>query len=188
MALHGLLELGHHLQLVADPDGGYAWVEDSRDGFTRTLGDITLEGGRLTLNVTSCQRAERGRVLLENASGAAIRHRATRYESVESAMKTRTRTRAVLPEEEVEVPPAEAARVLAEFKDRHYRTWPDVPLPALGGRTPRHAARLKTLRPRLIDLLKDLENHEARAASPGSPAYDFGWVWRDLGLETNSRP
>jgi hypothetical protein len=68
-------------------------------------------------------------------------------------------------------------------KDRHYRTWPDVPLPALGGRTPRHAARLKTLRPRLIDLLKDLENHEARDAGPDSPAYAFRWMWRELGLE-----
>jgi SEC-C motif-containing protein len=180
--------LDRHAELVAEPDGGYMWVEDSRDGFTRTLGGITVEGGRLTLNVTSRQRAERGRALLANASGAAIRHRATRYESVESVMKTRPTSRAVLPEEEVEIPPAEAARVLAEFKDRHYRTWPDMPLPALGGRTPRHAARLKTVRPRLIDLLKDLENHEARAASPGSPAYDFGWMWRELGLETNSRP
>jgi hypothetical protein len=173
--------LDRRAELVADPDGGYVWVEDSRDGFTRTLGEITLEEGRLTLNVTSRQRAERGRALLAKASGAFIRHRATRYESVESAMKARASAPAMRPEELV--PPAEAARVLAGFKDGHYRAWLDVPLPALAGRTPRHAARLKTLRPRLIDLLKELENHEARAASPESPAYDFRWMWRELGLE-----
>jgi hypothetical protein len=175
--------LDRHRELVADPDGGYVWSEDSGEGFTRSLGEITLENGRLTLSVTSRQRAERGRALLVGAAGASIRYRLTRYESVESAMRTRPPTREVRPDDAV--PPAEAARVLAEFKDRHYRTWPDVPLPALGGRTPRHAARLKTVRPRLIDLLKDLENHEARNASPGSPAYDFGWVWRELGLRTD---
>ena len=52
-----------------------------------------------------------------------------------------------------------------------------------GGRTPRHATRLKTLRPRLIDLLKEMESHEARASKAESPAYDFGWMWRELGLE-----
>ena len=76
-----------------------------------------------------------------------------------------------------------AAALLAEFKRSHYRGWLDVPLPALGGRTPRHAARLKTVRPRLIDLLKELESHETRAATSESPAYDFGWMWRELGLE-----
>jgi len=177
--------LDRHGELVADPDGGYLWVEDSRDGFTRTLGEITLEDGRMTLNVTSRQRAERGRALIAKASGAAIRHRATRYESVESAMKARVPAPAMRPEGPV--PPAEAARVLAEFKDGHYRAWLDVPLPALAGRTPRHAARLKTLRPRLIDLLKELENHEARTASPESPAYDFGWMWSELGLEAKAR-
>ena len=173
--------LDRHGELVADPDGGYLWVEDSRDGFTRTLGGITLENGRLTLDVTSRQRAERGRALLEKTAGAAIRHRATRYESVASAMKARVSAPAMPPPELI--PPAEAARVLAEFKQGHYRAWLDVPLPALGGRTPRHAARLKTVRPRLIDLLKELENHEARTATSESPAYDFGWMWRELGLE-----
>lgn len=175
-----LAALDHDAELVADPDGGYDWLEDTRDGFTRALGHISIEGARLTLEVTSRERAERGRALLERAAGASIRHRATGYESIESAIK-RVRRRPTPPEDPV--PPAEAGRVLAEFKDRHYRTWPDVPLPALDGRTPRHAARLKTLRPRLIDLLKDLENHEARAATPDSPAYDFRWMWRELGLE-----
>jgi hypothetical protein len=172
--------LDRQSELLADADGGYEWVEESNGGFTRTLGGIAIASARLTLEVTSRQRAERGRVLLEKAAGASIRHRATRYESLESTLK-RARRRPMSPHDEV--PPAEAARVLAEFKERHYRTWPDVPLPALDGRTPRHAARLKTVRPRLIELLKELENHEARDAKPGAPPYDSGWMWRELGLE-----
>jgi hypothetical protein len=96
-------------------------------------------------------------------------------------MKVRGSDREMRAEEPV--PPAEAGRILAEFKARHYGAWLDVPLPALDGRTPRHAARLKTLRQRLIDLLKELENHEARTATPDAPAYDLGSMWRELGLE-----
>ena len=82
-----------------------------------------------------------------------------------------------------EIDPEEAAAIILDYKRRHYGKWPDEPLPALGGRTPRQAARSKTLRPQLVDLLKDMENHEARAARPDSPAFDFGPVWQELGLE-----
>ena len=174
--------LDAHTDLVGDAAEGYTWVEEA-GSFKRTLGDIKISGGRLALDITSRERAIRGRALIEEAAGRSVRHRATRFESVQSAIEGAKRSPRSRAREDT-VDPAEAAAILKDFKDAHYRTWPDVPLPALGGRTPRHAARLKTWRPRLIDLLKDMENHEARAATPDSPAYDFGWVWRELGLES----
>jgi len=63
-------------------------------------------------------------------------------------------------------------QVLGDVKDHHYRKWLDEPLPALRGRTPREAVRLKTWRPRVADLLKDLEVAEARAGQRGQPRYD----------------
>jgi hypothetical protein len=42
---------------------------------------------------------------------------------------------------------------------------------------------MRSEQPRLIDLLEELENHEARAATPDAPAYDLGWMWLELGLE-----
>lgn len=65
----------------------------------------------------------------------------------------------------------------------NYRSWSDTPLPALGGRTPRHAARLKTTRPQLVALLKDMETRVERQRREGRPAYDFTWMWQELGLE-----
>jgi hypothetical protein len=174
-ALEGLPEFR------ADEDGTYAWTEDTGDGTTRSLGRITLEDEHLLLEVTSRQRAARGRQLLEAAAGDSLRHRATRYESVQMAIE-RHRSK---PREEAPppVPPEVAAELIREYKERHYRTWPDEPLPGLDGRTPRQAARLKTLRPRLVDMLKDMENMEARATRPQNPAYDFGWIWKELDLE-----
>ena len=42
------------------------------------------------------------------------------------------------------IPPEVESQMLAEFSGRYYRAWLDEQIPALGGRTPRHAASLKT--------------------------------------------
>ena len=55
-------------------------------------------------------------------------------------------------------------------------------MPALGNRTPRHTATLKTFRPKLIALLKDFESHSERQRRAGEIAYDFTWMWAELGL------
>jgi len=50
-------------------------------------------------------------------------------------------------------------------------------------RTPRHAARLKTVRPKLLALLKDFESHSERQRRSGEVAYDLTWMWAELGLK-----
>jgi hypothetical protein len=80
------------------------------------------------------------------------------------------------------VPPEIEAQVVGQFYEQHYRRWLDEPVPALGNRTPREAARLKAARPRLVALLQEVENMAARQRLEGRPAYDFGWMWAELGL------
>jgi hypothetical protein len=71
-----------------------------------------------------------------------------------------------------------------EFLMRHYERWPDEPVPALGGKTPKAAVRTKKGRQAVIELLKDFEVHEARKASrEGGEPFDFGFLWQRLGLE-----
>jgi hypothetical protein len=74
------------------------------------------------------------------------------------------------------------AELLGKFYDDHYRKWLDEPVPALGERTPRQAARLKTIRPKLIALLKDLESQSERQRRAGQPGYDSIWLWKELGI------
>ena len=133
---------------------------------------------RLVLETVSRQRAERGRALLEAAAGPAVAYRATSSESVQRALERPARR--ARPEDDV---PPEAAGIVQAFYERHYRAWLDEPLPALDGRTPREAANLKSARPKVIALLKDMENLSARERLEGRPAYDFGWMWGQLGLE-----
>jgi hypothetical protein len=199
--------LASHPDLAQQDDGSYVWLEGAaasrrrsrrsaadpdevifetrtqRPGRAarRSLGTFVLKGDRLVFETTSRARADRGRGFLEGLVGSAIRFRATRYQDVEQALAEHRGT----PRERAEpdFPPEVVAQLTFDFYDRHYRAWPGVPLPALGGRTPRQAARLASLRPRLVALLKWMENASERARRAGRPAYDFGWLWGELGLE-----
>ena len=85
--------------------------------------------------------------------------------------------------DEPELPLEVQAEVIQAFHDQHYRGWVDAPLPALGGQTPRAAARSKGGRPQVVALLKELESYAAHDRREGRPAYDFGWMWAELGLD-----
>jgi len=173
--------LVNHPELERQDDGSYAWLPEKADqaGFRRGFGTFVLEKGRVALETVSRQRAERGRALLEAAAGPAVSYRATSHENVQRALERRPARRA-RPEDEV-LP--EAAEIVQTFYDRHYRAWLDEPLPALDGRTPREAASLKSARPKVIALLKEMENLSARERLAGRPAYDFGWMWGELAIE-----
>lgn len=138
--------LASHPDLDRQDDGSYAWFEPGgSEEFRRGLGWFILDEGRVVLETTSRPRAERGRALLEALAGDAVRYRATSFESVERA---RERRPAKPPRESDEVRPEVEAEILGGYYDQHYRAWVDTALPALGGQTPREAARSKTGRPK----------------------------------------
>ena len=173
--------LAGHQDLDRQDDGSYAWHEaGGSDEFRRGLGTFVLDEGRVVLETTSKPRAERGRTFLEGLARDAVRYRATTVESVERAMERRPAKRA---READAIPPEVEAKLLRTYYDKHYRAWVDTPLPALGGQTPREAVRSKTGRPRVVALLKDMESLSARERLEGRPAYDFGWMWGELGLD-----
>ena len=69
-----------------------------------------------------------------------------------------------------------------EYMAKHTQQWLDDQIPALDLQTPRQAAQSATLRPRLVELLKDIENGYLRALAAGEPAFDPTWMWDELGL------
>jgi len=176
-------ELAARADVRVMPDGQISWREPGQDG-QRELGSWGIEGNRVVLETTSQERASRGRAWLESLFGGRVRYRATALETLEQTMnELRTqpprRSRLALDM------PDESAGAVRELFDRHYRSWIDRPVPALGNRSPRAAARAALWKPKLMDLLKQLENAAERAARSGRPDYDFGWIWTELGL---SRP
>jgi hypothetical protein len=80
--------------------------------------------------------------------------------------------------------PAEMEReIVLQMKAAHYATWPDDPLPALGGKTARQAVKTKSSRQAVLELIRDMEHGEARGAKQGQPAFDFTALRKTLGLE-----
>ena len=107
-----------------------------------------------------------------------IRHRAREHADPLSQSAARG-----LDERSPEPPPPEADELVLALKRRHYAEWLDQSLPALGGKSPREAARTARGRAELDLLLKDMENWEQRSA--GAAAFDFSEIRRELRLDSS---
>lgn len=141
------------------------------------LGAVRLDRTGLRLETNSIERADSLRARLEKACSGLITHRAREHSSAfappsPAKLPRSTQRGPQLPKEVEE-------RIVREFLDRHYATWPDYPLPALDGLTPREAVRTAEGRERVRTLLKSFDHSAARA--PG-PAPDTDRIRRELGL------
>ncbi len=140
------------------------------------IGHARISGTALLLETNSRERADALRARVEAACGEQIRHRAREHADPLSPRAAPAHRR---------TPPEpsgpEVEELLREWKRRYYTDWLDEALPALGGKTPREAARTAQGRNAVDVLLKDMENHEQRSA-PGA-AFDFSELRRALRLE-----
>ena len=172
--------LDEHPAFHRDEDEGvYSWGEPGG----RVLGTLRLGPADLVAEVQSRARMARLRELLKQHAGASVRFRSARYDDPWEMLQHSRERGAVPAAAEPGVPPEEAARFLREYKDAHYQRWLDEPVPLLGGRTPRKAARTTAGRAKLDELLKIYEVGEARGQHAGQTPYDFSWLRRELGLE-----
>ena len=149
-----------------------------------SLGTIEIVDDELLLHCNSAARADRGRALIEamlpGFLGDAVESHSTLAEIQQTAAH---RTNEPLTEDAGNPEIEEKARIEAEYLDRHYRSWLDHPLPALDGNTPRYAVETENGRAKVKALLKYMENGESRRTrGTANIPYDFGWMWRDLGL------
>ena len=66
------------------------------------------------------------------------------------------------------------------FKQRHYESWPDEPIPALNDETPRAAVRSKAGRSQVTALINHIEFHES--AEPEGVRFDVSVLRGELKL------
>ncbi|MFZ5476911.1 MAG: YecA family protein [Myxococcota bacterium] len=182
-ALRGALPRAAGVAADEEEDGRWFWNRDDT-----VLGTLRLRGSRLVLEVNSPGRGHRGRALIEGAAGAAVRHVSTVSEDVERKVREALRAQlrgetSPVSEPESDIPADMREQLVLDHYARHYRKWVDEPIPRLDGRTPREAARDGRLRPRVVEMLHELEGFYAAALKKGEPAYDASWMWADLGLD-----
>ncbi len=161
-------------------------VGSAFDGNT-ILGTVELKGKSLTLYVNSIQRADRGEALISAAAGRLLRTPLTTIQTVDQAMQERKTRRADQTDDEDEIAPEIALKLMMDHLDRHYRETLDQPIPALGGKTPRQAVRNATGRKKVVEWLKLLENSSAKNTGTPMADYDFSWMWDELGVAEERR-
>jgi hypothetical protein len=143
------------------------------------LGTLALKGRRLSLEVNSTARAERCRTLLDPALAGLVGPPLTERTDLKQMLAAERP-----PPEPSDQTPEDEHALIRQSLENHYQHILDQPIPALGGKSPRAAAKTPKGREKVVAWLKTLENHSAKRPA-GDPIgeYDFGWMWRELGVE-----
>jgi hypothetical protein len=153
---------------------------------TVLMGRIRIENCKLTVEVNSVARAKAVRATIEELLGERARYRRSRKQSMESVVPPMTggpgiRAAARSAENEELMQHPEVRAQLAEMQRRHYEGWPDIPLPALNGRTPRDAVKDPDGREMVEALISQFER-DVVAMSVSTPREVFSKLRERLGL------
>jgi hypothetical protein len=143
------------------------------------MGTFRLQADELQFEANSLKRFRQGMKVLENNFGETIVLKEQKKTPLAKMLK---KSRHDAPEP-VKIPMEEQARIVNQFKRKHYQNWPDMNLPALKGKTPRQAVRSNTGRKAVAQLLKDFEVLEQENRLRGEPALELAFLWRALGLK-----
>lgn len=144
------------------------------------IGRIVLSATGLTLETNSTRRADELRSAVETQLLGLVRFRLRKEENTTELMAAASSNAATREERADERLPPEAVAALRKFREQHMRDWLDAAIPALDGLTPREAARLPRVLPKLESLLKEFEQSEARQLE--QQRLDLRWLRDALGL------
>jgi len=155
-----------------------------REWDNTTLGNLVLSPGRLSVAVNSTKRARTIRRVVEKYLGKAVLFLRETTESTDAMLEAAGRgdlrglTSTGSPLDQAT---PEYQEALEEFNRRHWEAWVDEEVSALGGITPREAAKTRLGRERLEALLADYAwLGEARPRGSFEP--DVASLRRRLGL------
>lgn len=149
-----------------------------RSAQNTVLAELDIRAGRLAVRVNSQRRADAVRAEIAARLGDRARFKGSVVESVEQMMAAGPAARESDDDDLQQLPEVQA--MLARMSREHWATWPDIPVPALRGRTPRQAARTAAGRERLEALLLEFAGRELPSGVPGP---DIEALRRELGLD-----
>lgn len=157
---------------------------DDPDGGRTVHAHLSLEGMVLKLLVNSETRARRVRSVIDPALEGLVQEPLLERVTPEQALAQRQAAGVSsppgMPEE---MDPEVLSAAVQTMLDRQYLKTLGEPLPMLGGKTPRQAARSAKGRKAVANWLKTLEQANARRpADDPMRGYDFSWMWQELGV------
>jgi hypothetical protein len=153
-------------------------------GATLEVGTLRLEGGVLSVETNSSERAERLRKKLDKALGKTAAFRSVTSEPLEEAMSKpvdpAAEARFRVEQEKLMALP-EVREALAKMGRDHSLAWCDEVIPALGNRRPRTLVKTESGRRKVEAILAEFAEHQARRPDDPSPM-DLDLIRRELGL------
>jgi len=159
----------------------FFWLRDTRDdpriaGDWLRLGRVELVGGELILTVNSAQRLTKARKWLERIPGVAYQAVTTRRWDEEPEDRPTDEKMSAGQPEELTPEMLAAAR---EMITRQYMAWLDMPVPMLGGRSPRAMCKTRAGRRKVAMLIRTMPDPAGNA----SVEVPREAMLRELGLE-----
>jgi len=178
-------ELERFFDEQADVDGerdnGWTRFVELEDGRCRSRASLMpKEPDTLEVFCRTPKLADEARAWLENIAGRVISYK---IRDIVDPRSEKARN-AAEPLPEPDIPKDVQRQIIHQYLAKHYETWLDIPLPALAGKSPRKAIKIKRLRPSVIELLKSIDQLEARRIDQtGGEPFDVSFLWKQLGLE-----
>lgn len=154
------------------------------------LATLVITPSTLVVEVNSEKRSKQIRKEITKRLGEKAVLLRTEITSHEGVLKKAAKSRkGAKPDEESEHDrimreSPEARALMKQMMEKHWSSWPDIPLPALRGMTPRQASRDPRGRELLESLLMDFESRN-RSEKDEFLRVDITRIRRDLGLETS---
>ncbi|WP_408998329.1 YecA family protein [Syntrophus buswellii] len=163
-----------------DRDEGWNRFEELEDGRCRSRASMVPKGpDTLEVFCRTTKLADEARQWLEEIAGSVITYKIR--EVVDPRSEKALDAAKLAPEPDI---PQEIQRQLIhQYLAKHYETWPEIALPALKGKSPLEAVKDKKLRPLVVELLKAIDQLEARRIDQtGGEPFDVTFLWERLGL------
>jgi len=176
-----VLEKLRSVEVLEEDDGAFHWLrKGAEDDSGVIFGTIRLQEQSLSIECNSRERLKAGKVILHEALGDLLRHKADTFQDAYQAMKEHPpsprKTQSQIPRE-VEL------QLYDKFMREHYEKWIDEKIPALGNKSPREAVKSPSGKEKLVDLLKEIENAEEHRKRRGEVSFDTAWLWERLGIK-----
>ncbi|MFW5731128.1 MAG: hypothetical protein ACOCV7_05715 [Desulfonatronovibrionaceae bacterium] len=150
-----------------------------------TLGHISIEGNKMTVEVNSEAREEEIKKEIVKRLGNQCSYKVTNIQSIESILENEDLNAAssISDDEQKELQNRpEVQEAMKEIMDKHWEGWLDTDIPALGGKTPRQAVQTVKGRESVQALLRDYELNEKKSVQPVPQKPYIDWVRKELGL------
>jgi hypothetical protein len=164
-----------------DRENGWTRFVELEDGRCRSLASLNpKEPGSLQVQCRTLDLADETRAWLKEIVGRAI---TCRVRDIVDPRSEKARASAK-PLPESDIPKDVQRQIIHQYLAKHYETWPEISLPALEGKSPLEAVKIKRLLPAVIELLKSLDQLEAhRIEQTGGEPFDVTFLWERLGVK-----